>query len=404
MKIGMLTTFSALFLGCLAACGSDVTASPNPVPAVTPAPAPTPAPTTAPRVDSNVLSGVRPAVVGDEALPAPAANPAALEVSPVVVPAAAPQGQEPKPLPRVRIDYETVKRLFGKDPNSDEVDNPSTPEKVALGKALYHEPHLSKNGNLSCASCHDLANYGQDGKPTSPGTDAKNGERNTPSTWNSFRQFRQFWDGRAATVEEQAILQALNPIEHGIADEAQLVAKIKEKPALVEGFQKAFGEGDVVTAANFKLAVGAFERTLVTKSRWDEYLDGNQKALTQDELFGLKAFIDVGCMTCHVTRLVGGQMYQKTGSLKPYTSKDEGRAVLTKSDADKFFFKVPSLLNVEKTAPYLHDGKVATLEDAVTVMADIQLDKKLTPDQTRGIVAFLKALTGPLPAEYAPKK
>jgi cytochrome c peroxidase len=314
------------------------------------------------------------------------------------------QGQDPKPLPRVRIDYETVKRLFGKDPSSDEVDNPSTPEKVALGKALYHDTSLSKNGNLSCASCHDLANYGQDGKPTSPGTDGKNGERNSPTTWNAFRQFRQFWDGRAATVEEQAIMPVLNPVEHGIADEAELVAKLKAKPALVDGFAKAFGGGDTITAANFKLAIGAFERTLVTKSRWDQYLDGNQKALTQDELFGLKAFIDVGCMTCHVTRLVGGQMYQKTGTLKPYASKDEGRMQVTKSDADKFMFKVPTLLNVEKTAPYMHDGKVATLEEAVTLMADIQLGAKLTPDQLRGIVAFLKALTGTLPDEYAQKK
>ncbi|MBL8753323.1 MAG: c-type cytochrome [Planctomycetes bacterium] len=323
---------------------------------------------------------------------------------PSAAPATVP-GQDPKPLPRVRIDYETVKRLFGKDPTADEVDNPSTPEKVALGKLLYHDASLSKNGNISCASCHDLANYGQDGKPTSPGTDGKNGERNTPTTWNAFRQFRQFWDGRAATVEEQSTGPVLNPVEHGLADEAAIVAKLKAKPELVEAFGKAFpGGGDAVSVANFKLAVGAFERTLVTKSRWDQYLDGNQKALTQDELFGLKAFIDVGCMTCHVTRLVGGQMYQKTGTLKPYPSKDEGRMQVTKSEADKFMFKVPSLLNVEKTAPYMHDGKVATLEEAVTVMADIQLGQKLTPDQLRGIVAFLKSLTGALPADYAPKK
>ncbi|MGB3965200.1 MAG: cytochrome c peroxidase, partial [Planctomycetota bacterium] len=322
---------------------------------------------------------------------------------------AATGGQDQKPLPRVRIDYETVKRLFGKDPTADEVDNPGTPEKVALGKALYHETHLSKNGNLSCASCHDLATYGVDNKPTSPGSDGKNGERNTPTTWNAFRQFRQFWDGRAATVEEQALVPVLNPVEHGIADEAELLARIKARPALVDGFAKAFGGGDTVTIANFKLAIGAFERTLVTRSRWDEYLGdektpGNQKALTQDELYGLKAFIDVGCITCHVTRLVGGGMYQKTGLLKPYATKDEGRMAVTKADADKSFFKVPSLLNVEKTAPYMHDGRLATLEETVTLMADIQLDKKLTPDQLRGLVAFLKALTGPLPEPYASSK
>lgn len=325
------------------------------------------------------------------------------EPAPTPTPAAAPQGEAQKPLPRVKVDHDLAKALFGREPSAEEVDNPTTPEKVALGKALYHETHLSKNGNLSCASCHDLANYGVDGKAKSPGTDGKDGDRNTPTTWNSFRQFRQFWDGRAATVEEQAIGPVLNPVEHGIADEAQLVAKIKEKPALVDGFTKAFGPGDSVTVANFKLAVGAFERTLVTRSKWDDYLDGNTKALNQDELFGLKTFLDVGCTTCHGTRLVGGAVYQKTGALKPFGSKDEGRGKLTGSDADKFFFKVPSLLNVEKTAPYFHDGSVKTLEEVVTIMADIQLDKKLTADQVRGLVAFLKALTGPLPAEYAKK-
>ena len=316
------------------------------------------------------------------------------------------QGQDPaKKTPRPRIDYQMVKQMFGSEPPSPAVENPSTPEKVALGKALYHEKHLSKNGNLSCASCHDLANYGVDGLPTSPGSDGKNGERNTPTSYNSFRQFRQFWDGRAATVEEQAMLPVLNPIEHGIADEAQLVAKLKEKPELVEGFKKAFpADAEPVSVNNFKLAVGAFERTLVTKSKFDAYLDGDQKALGNDEIYGLKAFIEVGCVTCHTTRLVGGHMFQKTGLLKPYGSKDEGRMQVTKSEADRHFFKVPALLNVEKTAPYFHDGKVATLEEAVTKMAEIQLDRKLTDEQVRGLVAFLKSLTGPLPAEFAAKK
>lgn len=337
------------------------------------------------------------ALGGDPVPAAPTSQPAA---------AAAPVAQDPKPLPRVRIDYNMVKNLFGKDPASDDPKNPSTPEKVALGKALYHEKHLSKNGNLSCASCHDLANYGVDSKPTSPGTDGKNGDRNTPTTWNAFRHFRQFWDGRASTVEEQSSMPVLNPVEHGVADEAQLVAKMKEKAELVDGFKKAFpGEADPVTVGNFRLAVGAFERTLATKSKWDEYLDGNQRALGNDELFGLKTFIEVGCIQCHMTRLLGGNMYQKNGLLKPYANlEDTGRMEVTKSEADKHFFKVPSLLNVEKTAPYYHDGKVATLEEAIKTMADIQLGKTLTDDQMRGLVAFMKALTGKLPEEFAAKK
>lgn len=379
----LVLSCSVVTLLSLVACGGD---KPAPTPA-NPQAAPTPA-AAAPDL-SNVAKA--PDTSAPAAAPAPASTPAA--------------PQDAKPLPRVRIDYTTVKALFGKDPSSEEVDNPITPEKVALGKALYHEKHLSKNGNISCASCHDLANYGVDSLPTSPGTDGKVGQRNSPTTYNAFRQFRQFWDGRAATVEEQALMPVLDPVEHGIADDGQLVAKLKEKPELVEGFKKAFAaDADPVTAANFKLAIGAFERTLVTKSKFDAYLDGDQKALNNDELYGLDAFLKVGCITCHTTRLVGGHMYQKTGLLKPYGSKDEGRMQLTKSDADKHFFKVPTLLNVEKTAPYFHDGKVKTLEEAVTVMADIQLDKKLTSEQLRGLVAFLKALTGPLPAEFAAGK
>ena len=362
MKSGLLLPCGAIALLFCQACGGDKPAAPSPVPA----------------------APVQPAA------PVPAA-----------------QAQEPgkRPAAPVRVDYEMAKRLFGNDPSAPAVDNPSTPEKVALGNALYHEKHLSKNGNLSCASCHDLSNYGVDNKPTSPGSDGKNGERNTPTTYNAFRQFKQFWDGRAETIEEQATGPVFNPVEHGLADEAQLVAKIKEKPELVEGFKKAFpGAAEPVTAANFRNAVGAFERTLVTRSRWDDYLDGNKKALTAEEVIGLDQFIKVGCVTCHVNRTLGGHMFQKTGAVKPYTSHDTGREQVTKAEADKFMFKVPSLLNVEKTGPYFHDGKVSTLEEVVTIMADIQLQVTLKKEQVDSIVAFLKALTGPLPAEFAAKK
>ncbi len=311
--------------------------------------------------------------------------------------AGAPQ-DPPKKIPRPRIDYATVKRLFGDDPPAPEIDNPSTPAKVALGKLLYHEKRLSAGGDVSCATCHDLAKYGADGKELSAGSGGKANERTTPSTWNSYRQFRQAWDGRAATIEELVVPHALQPSTLALADEVHLVARIKEKAELVDAFKQAFpGDGDAVTAGNFKLALGAFARTLATKSRWDAYLDGDPKALSNEELLGLKTFIDIGCTTCHLTRTVGGHMYQKLGLLKPYASHDTGRMALTKSEADKSFFKVPSLVNVEKTAPYLHDGKVKTLEEAVTVMADIQVDKKLTPEQLSAIVAFLKTLTGPLP-------
>jgi cytochrome c peroxidase len=336
-----------------------------------------------------------PACGGDAKPPAgnqPAGN------QPAANPAAANQGAPAKkPALPVRVDMEAAKQLFSTPPTAPAVDNPSTPEKVALGKLLYHEKSLSKNGNISCASCHDLANYGQDGKPTSPGTDGKNGERNTPTVWNASRQFVQFWDGRAATVEEQALGPVLNPVEHGIANEAELVAKLKGKPEIVAAFEKAFpGGGDVVTAKNFQLAIGAFERTLVTVSKFENVIAGKAQ-LTNEEKLGLKIFMEVNCQQCHMGSMLGGSMYQKLGVTKPYPTKDEGRFAITKSDADKFMFKVPSLLNVEKTGPYYHDGSIATLETAVRDMADYQLGKTLKDEEIAAIVTFLKALTGPLP-------
>lgn len=307
----------------------------------------------------------------------------------------------PKP---VRLDMMVIKALFGNDPAAPEVDNPITPEKVALGRMLYHEKHLSKNGDISCASCHDLANYGQDGLEVSPGTAGQKGERNSPTTWNSFRQFAQFWDYRASTVEEQSIMPVLNPIEHGLASEDEVVAKIKEKPELVAAFGKAFPGSDPVTAENFKLAIGAFERTLVTRSRFDEFLDGDSSALTNKEKLGLKTFLDVGCQTCHMSRLVGGSMQQKLGVYAPYPTEDTGRFKVTGKEPDKFWFKVPSLLNVAKTAPYNHDGKVKTLPQAVRQMAKIQLQKSLTEEQVDALVAFLGALTGPLPEDVIGQK
>jgi len=305
---------------------------------------------------------------------------------------------------RPRINVPVVKALLGNDPPAPKAPVASSPALVSLGKDLYHSEHLSQKGNLSCASCHNLSTYGVDNLPTSPGSTGENGERNTPTVYNAARQFRQFWDGRAESVEEQAIMPVLNPIEHGLADEAAVVQKIKEKPELVAGFKKAFpGDADPVNAKNFGIAIGAFERTLVTRSRWDDYLDGNLKALTNEELQGLKTFMDVGCTQCHMTRLLGGHAYQKLGLRKPYDGKDTGRMQVTGSVADKYSFKIPTLVNVEKTAPYYHDGSIKTLEEAVKTMAVRQLDLELKDEQTNDIVTFLKALTGTLPEEFAKK-
>lgn len=299
--------------------------------------------------------------------------------------------------PEPAFDYAALRAPFKAETAPPSTDNEVTPEKVALGEKLYRAEALSKDGTISCNSCHDLDNYGVDSEPTSPGVGGALGDRNSPTTFNAFRQLAQFWDGREATVEDQAIGPVLNPVEHGVADEAELIAKIKADPDLVAGFGKAFaGEGDPVTVDNFKRAVGAFERTLVTRSAWDDFLEGKDDALGADALTGLKTFIESGCTVCHINRAVGGSMYQKLGLVVPYEDEDPGRAKVTGNAGEKQFFKVPTLLNVAKTAPYFHHGKVATLPEAVKLMAHHQLNKQLTDEQVKSIVAFLESLTGKL--------
>lgn len=302
---------------------------------------------------------------------------------------------------RPRVDFRMVKALYGNDPLSPKPAVPSTPEMVALGKTLYHNEDLSQKGNVSCATCHDLSTYGVDHKVTSSGSAGESGDRNALSTYNSSRYFRQFWDGRSETVEDVTLAHLLSPTANGLADEAAVLAKINANAELVEGFKKAFpADENAVSVANLGNAVGAFARTLTTSSKWDEYLDGNQRALSNEELLGFKTFMDVGCNTCHLTRTLGGNAYQKLGVYVPYKGKDTGRMRVTGNEADKYSFRVPSLLNVEKTAPYYHDGSMATLEDAVADMVKNQITAKVTPEQIASIVLFLKALTGKLPEEF----
>jgi cytochrome c peroxidase len=277
-----------------------------------------------------------------------------------------------------------------------------TEEKIALGRMLYYDTRLSKNQKISCNSCHDLAKYGVDGQPTSEGFKGQHGDRNSPTVYHAAAQFVQFWDGRAKDVEEQAKGPVLNPVEMAMASDKQVIAVLKSMPEYVVAFKKAFPEDkDPVTYDNVGKAIGAFERKLVTPSRWDKFLKGDETALTAEEKAGFHAFTNAGCPTCHAGMLLGGNMYQKLGAVKPWPdSSDPGRAKVTQAEADQMMFKVPSLRNIEKTAPYFHNGKVATLSDAITEMADYQLGKALTPADIQSIEAFLKALTGEIPAEY----
>lgn len=276
--------------------------------------------------------------------------------------------------------------------------NPLTDEKVQLGRMLYHDARLSKNQATSCATCHDLASYGidvreTDGKrlTTSLGHRDQPDERNTPTVYNAGLAFVQFWDGRAPDLEAVAMT---------VPDEAAVVRIIESIPGYVEAFATAFpDERDPVTPQTIALAVGAFERKLVTPGRFDAFMTGDLAALEQEELRGLQLFFDVGCTQCHTGAGIGGTQFQKLGSVKPWPEqKDEGRFRGTKDPKDRFVFKVPTLRNVTRTGPYMHDGSIESLEEMVQRMAEHQSTRgRLKPAESAAIVAFLRTLEGELP-------
>lgn len=291
---------------------------------------------------------------------------------------------------------------------ADNPDNPVTSEKVLLGQTLYFENRLSKQGNISCNSCHNLDTYGVDNKPTSPGDAGELGGRNSPTVLNAAFHFTQFWDGRAKDVEEQAGGPILNPIEMSMPDQEFVIKRLGE----IKGYQSLFaaafpGENQPINYGNIQKAIAAFERKLITPSRFDEYLAGNENALTDREKQGLMTFMDAGCTACHSGEVLGGEMYQKFGLAGNYwdftksAKIDNGRFLVTKNDADKFLFKVPSLRNIEKTHPFFHDGSIADLNEAVKIIAKLQLNRDLTDQEVQDIVTFLKTLTGTVPAELA---
>ncbi len=286
-------------------------------------------------------------------------------------------------------------------------DNDLSDARVNLGRQLYFENRISKGEKLSCNSCHKLDAFGQDNLPFSPGHEGKLGGRSSPSTYNAALHIAQFWDGRAPSVEEQAKGPVLNPVEMGAPSEEFVIKVLKSMPGYVEAFKAAFpGEADPITYNNFGKAVGAFERKLLTPSKWDAFLKGNKDALSAEEKKGFATFAKTGCVTCHNGAGVGGHMFQKLGLVKEWPGlKDNGRSDVTKNEGEKHFFKVPSLRNITETAPYLHDGSVKTLEEMVKMMAEYQLAKKLTDEETASIITFLKALKGTPDAEYikAPK-
>lgn len=297
-------------------------------------------------------------------------------------------------------------------------DNPSTPAKIELGKMLYHDVRLSANGVLSCNSCHNVMSGGEDNRPHSIGVKDQRGGRSAPTVWNAAFNSVQFWDGRAPSLEAQAKGPVTNPIEMGMKSWDEVVARLKAIPCYERAFRDAFEGDNPITADHAAKAIAAYERTLITpNSPYDQYVNGDKTAMTEQQVRGMQAFADVGCVSCHSGPVFNGPIlpegtgvYQKfpvipNGALEAqyHFSDDMGRAAETKQESDKHLFKVPTLRNIALTAPYFHNGTVKTLEDAVKIMAKTQLDKNLSVEQAADIVAFLNALTGEFPKTTMPR-
>ncbi len=280
--------------------------------------------------------------------------------------------------------------------------NPITDAKVTLGRILYYDPSLSANQKISCNTCHPLDAYGAESKSVSTGHKNQKGNRNAPTVYNAAGHFVQFWDGRAPTVEEQAKGPITNPVEMAMPSNAAVVQVITSMPEYIALFKTAFpNDKDPVTYDNMALAIGAFERGLVTPSRWDAFIEGDQTALTDAEKAGFNTFAATGCQWCHYGPYVGGSTYQKLGVMKPWpVQTDQGRYQLTKEEIDKMVFKVPSLRNIKKTGPYFHDGSIPTLDLAVRNMAVHQRGVTLSDAQVKSIEVWMDALTGQVPMSY----
>ena len=268
---------------------------------------------------------------------------------------------------------------------------------IDLGEKLYFDTRLSENDKISCNSCHiiDGKKGGVDNLPTSPGTRGKNGDRNSPTVLNAGLQFVQFWDGRAADLKEQAKGPILNSVEMAMPGEDAVVRKLRTIPEYTALFAAAFPDASQpLTYDNLAEAIAAFERTLITRDRFDDFLRGNIQALSTTELNGLNLFMQKGCTTCHTGALLGGNQYQKMGLIKPYENiVDTGRYHETGIESDRYMFKVPILRNIKLTGPYFHDGAEPDLHQAVIRMAKMQLGLDLLNMEALPLVSFLETLT-----------
>ncbi len=277
-------------------------------------------------------------------------------------------------------------------------------EKVALGEKLFFDPRLSRDNTISCASCHDIAAGGADHVDLSVGIGGARSSVNSPTVLNSGLNFAQFWDGRADTLEEQIDGPVHHPNEMG-SNWQEVLSKLRTVPEYVAAFDRVYPGGMQIQSV--KDAIATYERSLITpNARFDRFLKGEVDAINDEERAGYELFSALGCISCHQGRGVGGNMFQRFGVVGNYfkdrgniTQADYGRYNVTGDDDDLHVFKVPSLRNVELTAPYLHDGSAETLEAVVQIMARYQIGQDLQEREVTQIVAFLKTLTGELEAQ-----
>ncbi len=272
-------------------------------------------------------------------------------------------------------------------------------QKANLGQRLFFDPRLSKDNSVSCATCHDLSQGGANHNKLSIGIYNQVGSVNVPTVYNSSFNFRQFWNGRAANLQQQAYGPVTNPKEMA-GNWPDVITKLENDPSYEQMFLNVYG--GQITPDNITDAISEYEKSLVTPSRFDDYLRGNQNALTPEEKRGYQLFKFYGCAQCHGGVNIGGDMFAQMGIFHNYfkdrggptTDADSGLYQITKKECDRYVFKIPSLRNVGITAPYMHDGSVKTLYQAVYVMGYYELGIKIPPQDIKAIVAFLNSLTG----------
>jgi cytochrome c peroxidase len=297
-------------------------------------------------------------------------------------------------------------------------DNPITKEKIELGKMLFFEPRLSLDGTISCNSCHNVMLHGGDGRAVGAGIHGQRGGRGSPTVWNAAYLSVQFWDGRAATLEDQAKGPITNKVEMGMSSHDVVIERLKRIPGYVTEFKRAFPKDkEPITIDNLAKAIATYERTLITpNSAFDKYMQGNKKALNTQQIRGMKLVDEIGCTSCHAGPMFAGEGFKVgEGNYQPFPqipgskydkmydlTSDMGRFEVTKDPEDKNKWRVPTWRNIALTAPYFHNGKVRTLDEAVRVMAKTQLDVDLNEAQVADIVAFLNALTGEFPKQTMP--